>query len=488
MGKQEVTVEPVNNQQIQRISNLEFEKQDQQPVQMWKGYVTVLTGILVHLFAGNLYLWGNITNYVVSYFHYLHSPGANLTNAQMVLPLCFVMQGVASPSGAFMLKRMHPKVIMLLGTSIMCLAMLLASYQTNWWGFVVFWGIMYPIGIGMIYWLPIICGWEYFPKHKGLVSGIVVGGYGFGSFIFGFISTAICNPDDEKVKVPDDGSGTKDKLFSEAVANRVPGMLRFCLIFWALFSLAGIIGVFRHPVYAREQQIRNRQQKIDGFKKLKISEEEEERLDSTESEAKNNFITVKDALTSRRFYHMSLILFLGIFYGVYISSVYKLTAQDFLLDHQLTLAGALGSVCNGCSRIFWASLQDKFGFKRVYFCLLLIQLGVSFTIFLVRKNVVLYTIWVCLSYLCEGGHFSMFPTAAVNIFGIENGGQIFSIMFQANSCSAIASFVVVQLTKENKNNHAVFNIAGILTAINFVLLYFFDDQPMKKPQKEETLK
>jgi MFS family permease len=69
---------------------------------------------------------------------------------------------------------------------------------------------------------------------------------------------------------------------------------------------------------------------------------------------------------------MGLILFFGIFYGIYLASVYKPTAQDTLEDHTLTLAGALGSVCNGGSRIVWASIQDKYGFKRVYLVLLIV--------------------------------------------------------------------------------------------------------------------
>ena len=104
------------------------------------------------------------------------------------------------------------------------------------------------------------------------------------------------------------------------------------------------------------------------------------------------------------------------------ASVYKTTAQDFLSDHTLTLAGAIGSICNGSSRIFWATLQDKYGFRNVYFWLLVLQLLISFTIFYVRKEAFLYTLWVACAFLCEGGHFSMFPTAAVKLFGIQNGG------------------------------------------------------------------
>jgi len=69
---------------------------------------------------------------------------------------------------------------------------------------------------------------------------------------------------------------------------------------------------------------------------------------------------------------MGFLLFFGIFYGIYVASVYKVSAQDVLEDHTLTLAGALGSICNGGSRIMWATIQDKYGFKRVYLVLLLI--------------------------------------------------------------------------------------------------------------------
>lgn len=56
----------------------------------------------------------------------------------------------------------------------------------------------------MCYMVPLICGWEFFPKNKGLVTGTCLGGYGFGSFIFSQISTKLVNPDglDPKEKDP----------------------------------------------------------------------------------------------------------------------------------------------------------------------------------------------------------------------------------------------------------------------------------------------
>jgi len=40
-----------------------------------------------------------------------------------------------------------------------------------------------------------ICAWEWFPGNKGLVSGIILTGYGFGACFYGYISTALMNPD-----------------------------------------------------------------------------------------------------------------------------------------------------------------------------------------------------------------------------------------------------------------------------------------------------
>jgi len=68
-------------------------------------------------------------------------------------------------------------------------------------------------------------------------------------------------------------------------------------------------------------------------------------------------VSINDALTSGKFWLISLILFNGLFFGLYMASVFKFAAQGTITDDKyLTLAGAVGSVCNGSSRVIWASL------------------------------------------------------------------------------------------------------------------------------------
>jgi len=117
-------------------------------------------------------------------------------------------------------------------------SILIASLMKSWYGFIFFYCVGYPIGIGMVYWPPIMCGWEWFPNNKGLVSGLVVAGYGFGAFIFGFISTGIINPDNEQVLDKEHGG-----FFPEKVAKKVPAMFQFCLLIWAVFVIIAVLGV-----------------------------------------------------------------------------------------------------------------------------------------------------------------------------------------------------------------------------------------------------
>ena len=42
---------------------------------------------------------------------------------------------------------------------------------------------------------PIIAAWLHFPDRRGLVSGIIIAGFGLGVFIYNFVSNQLANPD-----------------------------------------------------------------------------------------------------------------------------------------------------------------------------------------------------------------------------------------------------------------------------------------------------
>jgi len=208
------------------------------------GYLTVIGGICIHLFCGNIYLWGNISGYVITYFHYGGDKVATASIAVMMIPISFSVQSCTNPVGAFLLKRYNPKLIVAGGALLMNLGIFISSFMKSWWTFLIFYGILFPAGVGIVYWPPIICGWEWFPEHKGLISGLIVGGYGFGAFIFGFVTTALCNPDN---------LGTdSNKFYPKKVGEKFPGTLRICLICWFCLSILAVLLVKRNPEYVKK--------------------------------------------------------------------------------------------------------------------------------------------------------------------------------------------------------------------------------------------
>ena len=104
---------------------------------------------------------------------------------------------------------------------------------------------LHAFGIGSGYFTPLMISWEWLIGRRGLASGIILCGFGFGSFIFGFITTALVNPDNESaVKMPDG-----DHLYTINVANNVPKMLRYLSFIWIGLAAIGIILIRRNPSF-----------------------------------------------------------------------------------------------------------------------------------------------------------------------------------------------------------------------------------------------
>lgn len=90
--------------------------------------------------------------------------------------------------------------------------------------------------------LPMVCGWEYFPNRKGLVTGIAIGAYGFSSFVFNPIITMMINPNNREAKIV-----INDDLnfFEEDIAKRVPGTIRTLALIWTFLVVLSALLISR---------------------------------------------------------------------------------------------------------------------------------------------------------------------------------------------------------------------------------------------------
>lgn len=76
---------------------------------------------------------------------------------------------------------------------------------------------------------------RWFPKSKGLVNGIIVGGFGLGAFIFNQIQTAYLNPLNEELD--DEGKFFKD----EKILKRVPSVFLMLGSIYAIIQFLSIL-------------------------------------------------------------------------------------------------------------------------------------------------------------------------------------------------------------------------------------------------------
>jgi len=86
----------------------------------------------------------------------------------------------------------------LIGNIILIGSTLISTFFTNFYAFMLFFSVGQGVGASTLYVLPVKVGWAHFPEKKGIVSGIIIGAFGLGSFLFNVISTQLMNPDGVK--------------------------------------------------------------------------------------------------------------------------------------------------------------------------------------------------------------------------------------------------------------------------------------------------
>ena len=87
--------------------------------------------------------------------------------------------------------------------------------------------------------VPVHHAWLFFPKKAGLISGIILGGYGFGALIFDNVSTAVINPNGATVD--------KHGWYPPDVNHNFMHMMRVLIVSWTCCMLLGVLMIFPGP-------------------------------------------------------------------------------------------------------------------------------------------------------------------------------------------------------------------------------------------------
>lgn len=460
---------------------------DKLPINFPKSWQTVIGGFLIHLVLGTLYVWANITNAVTSY---LRRYDANLTynDTIIVYAAALAAQGCTMLLGGIISQRIGPKYCCLIGSAIIIVGTFLSSISTSYSEIVFSQGIMLGLGIGICYTAPISASVRWLPHRKGLVTGIIVGGFGCGAFVYGFIATAVVNPDKENVAV----SGPDMNYFPKTseVVDRVPTMYFVLGLCYACCLVSGCL-LLSEP---SDEQVPSQELTPIATKKAArpemglyqsanaedLAEVEEQRLDKAlpavlEEEKK---ITVemgpREILPSPLAWHVASCLITTAVGGMYLAGTFKTYGQQYINNETfLASVSSSASLFNTFGRFFWGWLGDSIGPLRT---LQLMALLFAVTIFTYASSVALgapgFAIWTFMIFFFEGANFVLYMPVTVLLFGSKNSAANYGLIFSSYSLFVVLNISVMAGAKVSFEDASI--RMGLLTGLGFLNLLLLE--------------
>jgi len=175
----------------------------------WYGYVVLAAGFLVHMCLGTIYTWGNLTTYLTSYMR-RRDPSITYSDTVWV----YFVTPAALSWFLFLTAPIQgwlgPRLSSLAGSLLLGGGVMVSSYVVSHSlpALIVTYGLIFGLASGVIYTCPMNIALQYIPHRRGLITGVVIGGYGIGAFVFNFFITGYVNPHDCKPVCPAGGDYT----------------------------------------------------------------------------------------------------------------------------------------------------------------------------------------------------------------------------------------------------------------------------------------
>lgn len=372
--------------------------------------LVALVCILFMGMLGTVYSWSFFQKPLCDTFHWSNSQVAWAFS----LAICFL--GLAAAGGGVLLRRFGPNRLALWGGLLLGAGYLLAAAALHLHSLVLLYlgyGLIGGTGLGLGYVTPVATVARWFPDRRGLATGMVVMGFGFGAILM------------SKLLAP--------LLLTVSDNNLVVVFAALGLLFMALTLL--LAGRIINPPEGWDPPV----------------------VDAPHTAA-SGFASTTAALFSRQFLLMWLIFFCNIIAGIAIIGFQSPLFQEVLrasnpLLPPATLAGygatliAVSSLFNGLGRFFWGGLSDRIG-RKATFCLLLGSQLVAFLLLITMKTPWLFALLVCYILLCYGGGFGTVPAFVLDTFGSRLMPAVYGAVLTAWSAAGVGGPQLVATVKD----------------------------------------
>ncbi len=390
----------------------------------------VAAGLLLQFSIGAVYAWSVFAKALRD------APTFELTRVQASLPFTVTigMIFIGSYVGGRLQDVRGPRVVALIGGVIYAVGVVLASFASSGdqlWLIVLGYGVISGFGLGFAYIVPIAMLQKWFPDKRGLITGLAVGGFGFGAVLTSPVAQWLLD------RNPEDPTSAFLPLG----------------IAYLVMSLIGA-SFFRNPPEGYT---------VAGY---------EPGADGKATESGKDY-TQGEALRTPQWYLLTAILTLNVTAGIALISEAAASATDiagYTAAGAATVVGIL-AVFNGGGRIVWAAASDYIGRMPAVAAMLGLQ-GICLLILPHAGNAALFFVLAAVIYLCYGGGFGTMPATAGDYFGVKNAGAIYGLMLVGWSLGGIIGPVIASALIGGDRNYTVgYTTIGIIALVAMLLTF-----------------
>jgi MFS transporter, OFA family, oxalate/formate antiporter len=398
----------------------------QQPGSTRGRWGLVAAALLLQFAIGAVYAWSVFSSALQTAEPFMLSKARASVPFEVTIGMIFIGTYV----GGRIQDRRGPRLVALVGGVLYGLGILLASTvrsKDDFVTLVIGYGVISGFGLGLAYIVPIAMLQKWFPDKRGLITGLAVGGFGFGAALTAPLAKSLISNDPS---VP-------TKVFLPLG------------IAYLVMAVAGA-SFFKNPPAGYT---------VPGW------------TAPTGAGAGAAQYTQGEALRTPQWYLLAAILTLNVTAGIALISQAAGSFTEIAGYSATAAASAVGVLAffNGGGRIFFAAVSDKIGRMPAFIAMLALQ-GVCFLALPHTGNPALFFVLAAIIYLCYGGGFGTMPATAGDFFGVKNAGAIYGLMIIGWSLGGVVGpLIAAKLIGEDKDYTRGYTTIAIIALVSAAL-------------------
>ncbi|MED4205852.1 OFA family MFS transporter [Neobacillus mesonae] len=374
-------------------------------------WLIALSAVGIHISIGSVYAWSNFTTPLKDLFGWSDSEVA------MTFSIAILFLGLSAAFLGHFVEKHGPRKAGLLAAVFFGVGVVgagLAVTLGSKYLLYFFYGALGGIGLGVGYIAPVSTLVKWFPDRRGLATGLAIMGFGFAAAISSPVMNAL--------------------IVAVGVANT-----------FYILGIAYFVIMLLSSLYLEKPE---EGWLPEGYKEKLNSGKTKPNMDLTQ-------LMANEAVKTKRFWFLWLMLFINVTCGIAILAVAKPLAMESIgidMTAAAALVGAIG-VFNGLGRIGWASFSDIIGRPATYTTFFVLQMVIFF--FLPDVSIKwLFVGMMIIVISCYGGGFSSIPAFIGDLFGTKQLGAIHGYILTAWAAAGLVGPLFAAWIKDTTGSYS----------------------------------